>query len=573
MDIQVKPVKADPITVEVVRSYMQSTARQMRNVLVRGSFNPIIYEMMDFSVGVFNRDAELIAEGPGIPSFLGTLTFAIRLIMNYVGEDNVEEGDVLLSTYPYMIGSHPQDATIIQPIFVDGRIFGYTAAKAHWVDIGAKDIYGIDTTDVFQEGIKFYGVKLVRKGKLNAELIEIIRANSRLPEPVIGDVTAQVAACDAGARQVLRLVEKYGAAVVDSAVTQLLDHGEAIARAQIAALPDGEWFAESSLDNNGIESESVPIRVRIEIKASDIVVDTSGSAGTQVGPINCPYGRTASVVRLVVKMLIAPDYPANEGFFRPITVVSPPGSIFNPRPPAPTFLYGWPSRPLGDAIFKAFCEIAPERSVARSGGCMAAFLFSWRDPVDGSYAAGAANEAMGEGAGLDCDGESAVINFTLGESSNVPVEIVEERYPVHVECYELWQDSAGAGKFRGGLGVRRRWRFLQDVSLITVVDQTRNPAWGIDGGGYARANLLVLRPGEPGERRVGKVSGYKMAKGDVAELTTGGGGGWGDARERPTEAVLEDVRNGYISPAAAERDYGVRIGGERPADYRVLGRS
>ena len=184
----------DPITVEVIRNYHQSTARQMRNALMRASFNPIIYEMVDFSLGIYDENADLLAEGPGIPVFVGALTFAIQDIMAYVGKENVDDGDVILSTYPYWTGSHPQDAVTIRPIFSGGEIIGYAVAKAHWMDLGAKDIYGIDTTDIWQEGLQLFGVKIVKKGVIDKELVEIVRANSRLPEGVIGDMTAQISA-------------------------------------------------------------------------------------------------------------------------------------------------------------------------------------------------------------------------------------------------------------------------------------------------------------------------------------------------------------------------------------------
>ncbi|MEP7246829.1 MAG: hydantoinase B/oxoprolinase family protein, partial [Gammaproteobacteria bacterium] len=237
----------DPITVEVIRSFYQSTARQMRNILVRSSFNPVIYEMIDFSLGLYNREAELIAEGPGIPLFMGTLTFTIRHVVDYLGEENIEDGDVLLSTYPYWTGAHSQDAVIIQPIFVDGRIFGYAASKAHWIDLGAKDVYGMDTTDIWQEGLQLYGVKVVKRGKLDNEIVEIIRANTRLPDAVVGDLTGQIAASSLGTRRVIDLVQKYGKDVVTASITRMLDQGEAIARQAIAEIGDGEWFGEAAL--------------------------------------------------------------------------------------------------------------------------------------------------------------------------------------------------------------------------------------------------------------------------------------------------------------------------------------
>ena len=557
----------DPITVEVVRAHYESTARQMRNVLIRTSFNPVIYEMVDFSLGVYNEKAELIAEGPGIPFFMGALTFAIREIVQYVGAENIVEGDVLLSTYPYWTGSHPQDAVLVKPIFVDGKIFGYASAKAHWMDIGAKDIYGIDTTDSFQEGLKIFGAKVVKRGTLDPEIVDIVRANSRLPESAIGDLTAQISACNLGSRRVLELVEKYGAETVRRATERILDHGEEIARREIAAMPEGEWEAEASMDNNGITDEPVRLKVRIRIAKGEMHVDTSGSSAQQVGPVNCPLGTSISFVRLVMMMVVAPGYTANEGFFRPLKVNIPEGSVLNPVAPAPVFLYSWSAFQMGDAMFKAFAQAVPGRSVARSGGDIGGLLFSWCAARDGKFNAGGWDESVGQGASLEADGESALVHYSLGQSRNVPIEIAEQRYPVHVECYEIWNDSAGAGRFRGGFGVRKFWRAKEQLSLIATIEQTQFPGWGIDGGGCGKPNRLMLAAGTQAARPVGKISGYKVQPGERLELYMGGGGGWGDPLTREPARVLTDVVGGYISAESAARDYGVVVAGQGPKAF------
>jgi N-methylhydantoinase B len=549
----------DPITVEVVRSFYQSTARQMRSTLVRAAFNPVIYEMIDFSVGIYTRDAELIAEGPGIPLFMGTLTFAIRSVVKHLGIDNIHDGDVLLSTYPYWTGSHPQDAVIIRPIFAEGRVFGYTAVKAHWTDLGAKDVYGTDTTDIWQEGLQLYAVKVVKRGKLDEEIVDIIRANTRVPTEVIGDLTAEISACGHGVRRVLELVHKYGAETVEQATASILDHGERIAREAIRAMPDGEWSAESALDNNGITQDQVPFKATVRIAGDEITVDTSGSAPQQPGPVNCPFPSTVSSIRLVLKMIMAPNYDANEGFFRPVKVVSPEGSIFNPKPPAPIFLSGWSGEIMAESLFEVMAKIAPERSVARSGGDLGGMMFSGIDPVDGSFFVGGEDECCGQGAAQDQDGENALILFALGESRNVPVEIFEERWPVLTEKYELRPDSGGAGKWRGGLGVVKQWKALTDLKLIGTIEQTKSPAWGVEGGRGGKTNQMTISVGLPHERPMGKVSGWILPAGERLLFRMGGGGGWGDPLDRDPSRVLNDVLGGYVSIESAERDYGVTI--------------
>lgn len=546
----------DPITVEVIRTYHQSTARQMRNALVRAAFNPIIYEMVDFSLGIYDENADLLAEGPGIPVFVGALTFAIRDVMAYVGRENVDDGDVILSTYSYWTGSHPQDAVTIRPIFVDGAIIGYAVAKAHWMDLGAKDIYSIDTTDIWQEGLQLFGVKIVKRGVIDKELVEIVRANSRLPDGVIGDMIAQISACNLGAERTLHLIGKYGLETVKASNARMLDQAEEIARKAIAEMPDGAWTVEAQLDDNGIGKDAVPLKATIRITGDSMHVDTTGSAPQQVGPVNCPLATTASIMRLVMKMMIAPDHDANEGFFRPLTVHAPSGTIFNPIAPAPVFLYGWAAMAIGEQLFEAFTQIAPKRAVARSGGDLGGILFSGLRP-DGSFMAGGVDECVGQGASIDADGESALISYALGESRNTPAELIEERFPVLVEEYTLRQDSGGAGRYRGGLGVQRRWRLLDDISLISVLEQTKRPAWGVGKGKGSVPNRLTVGWGTDGAREVAKITGHPVRSGQRLMLETGGGGGWGDPYERPAETVLADVIDGYVSPERAEADYGV----------------
>lgn len=549
----------DPITVEVIRNYLISSAEQMRSVLIRASFNPVIYEMVDFSLGLYNKKAELIAEGPGIPVFMGTLSYAIKSVVNHLHEDNLEDGDFILTTYPYWTGSHSQDAAIIKPIFIDNEIFAYAAVKAHWLDIGAMDVYGVNTTDIWQEGLQLYAVKICKKGRLDNELVDIIRANSRVPDGVIGDMNGQIASCNAGTKRITDLVNKYGKDVVNGAIERILDHGEQITRNAIAEMPDGEWTAEGAMDNNGITDDPVKINLTIRIKGDEMIWDTTGSALQQIGPTNIPYSGTVSFSRLILKMLTTPLYPANEGCFRPMKIIAPEGSIFNPKPPAPVFLYGWVGVALGELAFKALSEAAPDRVVARSGGDNFSVIFSGIDPTDGNLFASAACEAVGQGASIDEDGENALIIYALGESANIPNEVIEERYPILIEKYELRQDSGGPGKFRGGLGVEKFWKAEADLNIVAIVEQTKSPAWGLFGGKSGLANIGIFKPGTDEEKRVGKIVSYKIKKDEKWQFYTGGGGGWGNPYERDAKAVLKDVINGYISLESAKKEYGVIV--------------
>lgn len=554
-----QPQQLNPVTIEVVRNYMQSAARQMRNVLVRASCNPVIYEIIDFSLGLYNARADLIAEGPGLPHFMGTLRFAIQSVVKHIGEADLQEGDVLLSTYPYYTGSHSQDAVVFRPIFIEGRIFGYAASKAHWMDIGAKDIYGTDTTDIWQEGLQIYAAKIHVAGKPNRDMLDVVRANSRVPDGVIGDLNAQIAACELGARRVTELVAKYGEKTVNAAYEAILDHGERITRQAIREVPDGEWSATGAMDNNGLTSEPVPIKVTVRIKGDELTIDTTGSASQQIGPTNAPFITTVAFSRLALKRLTTPNFDANEGCFRMLNVVAPEATIFNATPPAPVFQYGQHAAVMGELLMTALAQAMPASVVARSGGSECAFLFSGNDPKGGGYFAGAAIDGVGQGASCDGDGESALIAYFGGDGRNLPVEVLEDRFPILTLRYELRQDSGGPGRFRGGLGVVKEWKTLTDLQCITVVEQTKFPPGGLYGGQSGRPNVMILNAGAGNESRQGKQSGALLPANGQWHLLSGGGGGWGDSYDRDPHAVLRDVVLGYVSHLSAEKDYGVMI--------------
>lgn len=549
----------DPVTIAVIRTYLLSASQQMRNVLVRASFNPVIYEMIDFSIGLYNDKAELLAESKAIPHFQGTLRFAIRNVVDYVGEHNIVPGDVFFSTYPYWTGSHSQDAVVICPIFIDGAIFGYAGCKAHWMDIGANDIYGTSTTDIWQEGLQVFGARVRVAGRPNDDVIEIIRANSRLPHGAIGDLNAQIAACELGGRRLCELVAKYGAATVKACCNAILDHGEQVTRQAIRDMPDGEWTACGALDDNGITRDPVPITVTVRVKGDCLSIDTTGSADQQAGPMNAPFPATISFARLAVKRLLTPLSPANEGYFRPLEVIAPKGSIFNPNPPAPVFLYGYAPYVMGELVMEALAQALPRQAIARSGGNECALLFSGVSERDGGYFAGADIDGCGQGAGIDGDGESAVVAYYGGDSRNIPIEVTESKFPIRTLRYELRADSCGAGKQRGGLGVTKVWKALSDLSFITVVEQTKSPPKGLFGGENGAPDALVFNAGSERQSTTGKQSSAILPAGAELHLHTGGGGGWGRPAERDPAAVLDDVREGYISVDSARDRYGVVI--------------
>ncbi|MBN2322727.1 MAG: hydantoinase B/oxoprolinase family protein [Spirochaetes bacterium] len=552
--------KADPITVEVVRNYFSSTALQMGKVLLRASFNPVIYEMKDFTVGIYDKNYELISQDLGEPLFNGALSMATRDMVNYIGKKNLVEGDTLLSSYAFDTGSHPNDVTMVTPVFIDGEIFVYLTSKAHWMDIGGKSIYMSDSTEMYQEGLLLRSVKIKKAGVINEEIADIIRINSRFIDNTIGDMNAQLAAGEYGRKMVLSLVEKYGKDVVDDALVEVLNHGERLTRDIIRSLPDGQWSAEGALDDDGINiGVPVPVKLTVTIKGDEMIFDTTGSSGMTEGPMNCPLATTVSFITLIAKALLTPNYSNNGGCTRPIKYIVPEGSLFNPKPPASVCLYGWSGICLYAVGMKALTEAIPDRVVARSGNDIGCVMF-YTKASDGSMSGGGIDECQGQGAWQGSDGTNALCDLYVGDSCNVPGEIIEERYPFIVERYSLRNNSGGPGEFRGGLGVEKHLKALGDVNLVVCQEQTKTPAWGLFGGKPSTMSMItVLRPETEHEWRTGKATDYKLPKGERMWVLTGGGGGWGDPYKRDMEKVLADVIDEYVSIESAKDDYGVAI--------------
>jgi N-methylhydantoinase B len=546
---------ADPVTTEIIRHGLDAAADLMKVTLRRAAFSPIIYEVSDFACALYDRDVRLLAQARALPMFLGTLSFCIESAVARIGGvDQLEPGDVIFSTYGYDIGSHQQDATIVLPSFFEGELVGYAAIKAHHMDIGAKATYCTDTTDIFQEGAIFPGVKLYRAGVLNEEMYRTILANSRMPQALAGDLGAQVAAAKAGLSGLTRIIERYGLETFRDSVERMLDHGEALVRDVFAALPDGRYVAQGSLDNDGISDEPVPFEVALEIDGSDIVVDFTAAPQQTQGPINCPLATTVSAARIAIMVLAGGGESANDGFFRAVEVRTTPGTLFDPLPPAPIYMYYWPAMVAVDVIHRALADAMPDRVPAGSGGDLCALNW-WGTDDDGAFWADGQDHLIGQGAAADGDGRAPLMHITGSGIRNMPIEVFESRRPVVAERCEYAVDSGGAGTHRGGLGIDVHYRVLRDVHVTAPVERTTTPPWGLHGGGPARPNGLRVRYPDGTAREYRKVTGLSLPAGSVLEVITGGGGGFGPPAERDPAAVHADVGEGYVSEDAARRDY------------------
>ncbi|MGI8882362.1 MAG: hydantoinase B/oxoprolinase family protein [Jatrophihabitans sp.] len=564
--------RLDGATVEVIRNYVGSVAEQMRRTLVRAAFNPVIYDVLDFGISLYNSELELMAEAAGITHFLGANDHAIVKGLDYVGRQNMRPGDVYLLNYPYWSGAHSYDAMLYAPVFrpgMDGPA-AFLAVRAHWMDLGAKDPgYVLDSTDMHQEGLIFPSTKIVAGGEVVQDIVELIRFNSRLPDLTIGDFHAQLAALRTGEARLGQVWEKFGGGQVDQALAQVIEHGERTARRAVTALPDGCWTAVDWCDDDNVTDDLIRMQVTVTIDGDSMIADFNGSDGMVAGPVNLPIGATMGIAKATFKELTTPREPTNAGHFKPLTVLAEPGNFFHAVYPSATFTQ-WSAIIATELIHKALAPVI-DSIPASSGGDEPGFMAVGFDPRVGRDFVISNNEGIGWGATRDHDGGNAQQHPSQTTVRNTPVEVLEHKSPLLHERLELIPDSGGAGRHRGGVGVLREVQYLADAEVLSMKKKSKTRPWAMDGGHEPEPSEMVIWPGTDRAIRVGMYRAT-LAAGERFINRTAGGGGYGDPLLREPAAVVADVLDGYVTPAAAERLYGVEVladGSWRPTRERT----
>ncbi|WP_228546381.1 hydantoinase B/oxoprolinase family protein [Halegenticoccus tardaugens] len=557
-------VDIDPATVEVVRNYLTSAATEMQRTLIRTAYNTIVYEILDFGISVYDADLNLIADSPGLALFLGANDYGLKKGVEHVGEENLDPGDVVLLNYPYWSGTHTLDVLVFAPVFDEAgeELLGYTTCRAHWLDLGAKDSgYVLDSTDVHQEGLIFPGTKVYKQGEPDEEILELIRYNSRIPDKVMGDLNAQIAAINTGKQRIRELHERYGTETVDTAVKEILDHGERTATEAVSELPDGTWsavdYADGTPSNDRDSDDLIRLEAEVTIDGEEFSVDFSGSADEVNEPLNIPFGMTETIAKLCFKSITTPDEDSNEGQYEPLSVVAPEGNIFHATYPAPTFTI-WTGIVGIDVVYKALAKAVPDMIPAASGGDLCDIMVFGENPETGQQFVEALNEGVGWGAAPNHDGANALMHISETMVQNVPIEVYENKAPLEISELKLRQDSGGAGKYRGGLGIQRDYEFTHSVGALSIVQKTKTDNWGLDCGEPGARNAVVLYPGTEKEEWTGMMR-ETFAAGEGLSNRSGGGAGRGNPFERDPEAVREDVIDEYVSREAAREEYGVAI--------------
>jgi N-methylhydantoinase B len=559
----------DPITLQVVGGALHSIAEQMGNVLYRMSYSSIIRESQDLGAGLFDADCNTLCESDSTPMHIGSLPGYLRGILETIPLEDWNPGDLILHNHPYKGSSHTPDIAVVMPVFSDGELVGFSANTAHHVDIGAATPgLIIDVPDMWAEGMILDAVKLYDKGTRNESMWKYIRDNTRVPGLVMGDLEAQIASAELGVTRFEELLKKYGKATVIQATQQLMDYTERRMRAEIAKIPDGEYFAEGFLDDDGRNRDiTLPIKVCVRVKGDSVEVDLTGSSPQVPTAFNVPFeGSTKVAAFFVFRAMLLDTYtaeddiPANEGSFRPISVIAPKGCIFNPIAPAAAEARFCQIQRMSDLVIKALAPVLPDKVTAGNAATLSFAAYSGVRPNGEYWVFLEVNEAAMGGRPAS-DGPDTVEEL-MRNTRNNPLEDLGMHLPLICDRYEVRDDVApGAGKFRGGSGVVKSQRYLTPGFMTHESDRHEDAPWGVFGGKEGAVGKMEIHNIHTGETRneYSKFSGMRTEIGDVVSYFSPSGGGYGDPLERDPNKVLDDVLDGFITPDHARDDYGVLL--------------
>ena len=555
--------RVDPITLEVIRGAFTTLADEIDTNLARTAYSMLIYEYKDYAVGILDAEGRLICQCTGgMPIFIAdVLGAAVRDGLEIYGPDELSPGDVIITNHAATMGQHLNNVAMYSPVFAGGdgeELVGFVVITAHWLDIGGRVVSSISkyATDIFQEGIQFRTVKLRSKGEPVAEIYRMIENNTRFPDLVRGDVEAQLAGCLMGVERLRVLYDRYGVATLSAAIETIWDQSEAAARDAVRAIPDGRYEAESFLDDDGIDLETpLPIRIAVHVDGDDMTIDFSDIVDQVKGPLNSGIsGGGYTVARVAFKFLVAPHEPANEGTFRSLKLNLPEGKILSATDNAAMGRYNMPLPTVIDTVIRAMAPAMPDHAAAAHFGNFCTLRFHGKHPGTGALFQMNDSGYGGWGALAGTDGPGPFRTNCHGDTRVIPAEVLEATYPVRIDAFELRTDSGGPGKFRGGLGLTKKYTVLAPLTVSTGFERSRCPPWGVLGGADGEPSKVIIeQPGEKGE--VVLKDERPVAEGGRVIVETGGGGGYGPPEDRSADSIAADIHYGYVSEEAAEEDY------------------
>jgi len=560
---------ATPILMRVIGGAFSSIAKEMSGVLFRMSYSSIIRESEDLGAGIFDAEGNELAESDSTPMFMGAMPKIVKGVLQLLG-DNIHDGDVILHNDPYLGATHSPDVAIVIPIFHESELVGFAGASAHLLDIGgAFPGLAVDLVDNWSEGNIYRGVKLAEKGVRQEALWRHILENTRTPTYNRGDVEAMIAACELARRRYLELLRRYGKEAVLGAARDWIDYSERMLRQEIAKVPDGVYGPEEGwLDDDGRNRGiQLPVRVKVIVEGDELTIDLTGSSDEVETGYNCPYeGTTVSAMTFIVRMIFLDEaaypvfVPQNEGMLKPVNVIAPKGSIFNPRYPRACFARFCQVQRAVDLVLRALAPVVPEQITAGNSAHLHFISYSGFNEETQEYWVYLEVDEGSYGGRPTRDGLDSV-DCLIANTRNNPIEELEWRFPMRTERYELRADPCAAGKWRGGVGMVRLNRFLVDT-IVTCEGERHDtdPPWGIFGGHDGVNASMIRNAGTPGEERwPSKVTAARLEAGDTLQITVPNSAGYGDPHERDPELVRSDVLDDFTTLELAERDYGVVI--------------
>jgi N-methylhydantoinase B len=552
---------ADPIAMEVFSNRLLSITEDMGNTLIRSSFSTNIKERKDCSVGLFDAGGRLIAQASHIPLHLGSLLGSVQAVLARYELAQMRDGDAFVLNDPYLAGgTHMPDISIVTPVFIDGAVRAFAANVGHHSDVGGPVPGSISgrARSIFEEGLRLPVIRLVRGGELDEDLLALIAHNSRDPDERSLDLKVQVAANARGVRLTQELVARMGLPAVTEAVDDLLAYTARRLRNRIRDMADGQASFTSYLDDDGLGGDPVPIRATVIVQGETLVVDFAGTGREARGALNVVESALRATVYYTVKTLLDPNLLPNSGMFECIDIRAEPGTLLNPRFPAAVGARSITCNKVARALFGAFASLLPpDRAMASSHDIVPAIIFSGPRRGDDGMFVYLETIGGGMGARSDADGMEA-IHVHLTNTSNLPVEALENEYSLIVDEYALVPDSGGAGRYRGGLGIVRQIRATRDGIVFSVrSDGHVLGAPGLAGGKQGGTARLLRNAGTAQQEELSsKTASIVLASGETIRLETPGGGGFGDPAERDPAALAADLRGGKVSPDKARQDYG-----------------
>ena len=565
------PRGKDPAAFEIAKNALFKIAEEMRVVLCKTAYSPILKSAGDFSCGVFDAKGDMVAQGHDLPIHLGSMPDAVRAIVSVFGGD-AHDGDVFIHNDPYFGGSHLPDVNVVRPAFHAGLLLGYTCLRAHWPDVGSATpgSYGA-VTEIYGEGLRLPPLRLISKGVMNADLEKVILANVRTPDERRGDLGAQLAATLRGVHRLQELAQRYGAGEIVATMAEVMDYSERLMRGALADLPDGEGTFEDYCDGDGIPDDAAGndarfrVAMRIKKTGDRLFVDFAGSDPQVKGPMNAPLSVTASGVYCGLKMAVDPGslIPPNSGCWRAIAITAPEASVVNVAFPAPVVYANHEmSHRVADMVMGALAAIWPDRVMACSQGTSAVVTLGGVDPRSGGRYVSYETIKGGFGARPNKDGINTIASG-ISNTMNTPVEVLEMAFPVRVERYAINPDSGGAGRFRGGCGAVRTWRMLAGADAVgsLCMERMTSPPFGLMGGQAGAAAAVTLTTPDGTCRHLPSKGAFLAPAGSVIDMATPGSGGFGRPSRRDPGAIGRDLIDGYVTPEGAARDYGIRHAG------------